>query len=302
MAVDLRQLGARFPLAMLGAVGDDQHGAFVLAECARLGIDTAGVARLPDVATSFTDAMVERVGGRRTFFHHIGANGLFDGAAATLPRRADPARRRAGAASAHGRAHRRRQRLVGPAAPGAVRGPAHQHGAGEPRARAAGRVRAAVPAAPVQHRRQRAGGGRAHRHRRARARPGRPRRLGRAGRDGPRPRRTGRRAGRGALPGGQRRGLPGRPGRPARARCGCRPRRSAAPPARATPSPRACCSACTRAGPSRSACASAPPRPPPACRGQNTSDGIRPAADCLGAADAAGYRPTLGAPLPASGP
>ena len=85
MAVDLRALGAAFPLAVLGAVGDDQHGAFVLDECARLGIDTAGVVRLPDVATSFTDAMVERVGGRRTFFHHIGANGRFDGAAAALP-------------------------------------------------------------------------------------------------------------------------------------------------------------------------------------------------------------------------
>ena len=85
MAVNLRALGASFPLAMLGAVGDDQHGAFVLAECARLGIDTAGVMTLPGVATSFTDAMVERVGGRRTFFHHIGANGRFDGAAAPLP-------------------------------------------------------------------------------------------------------------------------------------------------------------------------------------------------------------------------
>ena len=72
MAVNLRALGASFPLAMLGAVGDDQHGAFVLAECARLAIDTAGVMTLPGVATSFTDAMVERVGGRRTFFHRRG--------------------------------------------------------------------------------------------------------------------------------------------------------------------------------------------------------------------------------------
>ncbi len=29
---------------------------------------------MPGVATSFTDAMVERDGGRRTFFHHYGAN------------------------------------------------------------------------------------------------------------------------------------------------------------------------------------------------------------------------------------
>ncbi len=80
MAVDLRLLGAGFPVAMLGAVGDDEHGATVLAECARLGVDTTGVAVLPAVATSFTDAMVERDGGRRTFFHHVGANGRFDAA------------------------------------------------------------------------------------------------------------------------------------------------------------------------------------------------------------------------------
>ena len=85
MAVDLRLLGAAFPIAMLGAVGDDEHAAFILAECARLGIDTAGVRTLAGAVTSFTDAMIERTGGRRTFFHHSGANALFDAPAAGLP-------------------------------------------------------------------------------------------------------------------------------------------------------------------------------------------------------------------------
>jgi sugar/nucleoside kinase (ribokinase family) len=84
MAVDLSLLGAPFPIGALGAVGDDEHGAFILAECARLGIDTAGVRTLPGAVTSFTDAMIERDGGRRTFFHHPGANALFDAAAADL--------------------------------------------------------------------------------------------------------------------------------------------------------------------------------------------------------------------------
>jgi sugar/nucleoside kinase (ribokinase family) len=84
MAVDLRQLGAAFPVGLHGVVGDDQHGAFLLAECARLTIDTAGVSTAPDVATSFTDAMVERDGGRRTFFHHIGASALWDASTADL--------------------------------------------------------------------------------------------------------------------------------------------------------------------------------------------------------------------------
>ena len=85
MAVDLRQLGASFPVGLLGAVGDDPHAAFLLAECARLGIGTAGVRELAGVVTSFTDIMVERDGGRRTMFHHSGANGLWDAAAAGLP-------------------------------------------------------------------------------------------------------------------------------------------------------------------------------------------------------------------------
>ena len=84
MAVDLRQLGAAFPVGLVGAVGDDAHGAFILAECARLGIDAAGVRQLAGAATSFTDVMVERDGGRRTMFHHSGANALFDASTADL--------------------------------------------------------------------------------------------------------------------------------------------------------------------------------------------------------------------------
>ena len=84
MAVDLRMLGAAFPIGVLGAVGDDEHATFILAECARLGINTAGVRRLRGTATSFTDAMIERDGGRRTFFHHSGANALFDASTADL--------------------------------------------------------------------------------------------------------------------------------------------------------------------------------------------------------------------------
>jgi sugar/nucleoside kinase (ribokinase family) len=84
MAVDLRMLGAAFPVAVLGAVGDDEHGAFILAECQRLGIEVAGVRKLAGAVTSFTDGMIERDGGRRTFFHHSGANALFDASDADL--------------------------------------------------------------------------------------------------------------------------------------------------------------------------------------------------------------------------
>ncbi|HEU4346783.1 MAG TPA: carbohydrate kinase family protein, partial [Actinoplanes sp.] len=84
LAVDLVQLGAGFPIGMLGVVGDDAHGEFVRSELDRLKIDRTGVRTVAGAVTSFTDAMVERDGGRRTFFHHHGANELFDASTADL--------------------------------------------------------------------------------------------------------------------------------------------------------------------------------------------------------------------------
>lgn len=86
MAVDLRMLGAPFPIGVAGTIGDDGHGTFVLSECARLGIDTTSVDVAPGAVTSFTDAMVEREGGRRTFFHHQGANSIFDASSLDVKR------------------------------------------------------------------------------------------------------------------------------------------------------------------------------------------------------------------------
>lgn len=74
LAVDLARLGASFPLDLAGVVGDDDNGRFILDECAALGIGTGGVRVTQDEATSFTDAMVLAATGVRTFFHHTGAN------------------------------------------------------------------------------------------------------------------------------------------------------------------------------------------------------------------------------------
>lgn len=79
MAIDLARLGLGAPVRLAGAVGDDAHGEYVLTECARHGVDVDRVRVLPGTRTSYTDVMTEAVGGRRTFFHHIGANGLLDG-------------------------------------------------------------------------------------------------------------------------------------------------------------------------------------------------------------------------------
>ncbi len=74
MAVDLARLGCGFPIRLVGLVGDDAHGRLVLETCAGLGIDTGGVGIQAGVPTSYTDVMIERASGRRTFFHFQGAN------------------------------------------------------------------------------------------------------------------------------------------------------------------------------------------------------------------------------------
>src|SRR5256885_15707960 len=53
MAVDLRMLGAAFPIGVLGAVGDAGYGAFILAQCARLGIEGARVREPAGAVTPF---------------------------------------------------------------------------------------------------------------------------------------------------------------------------------------------------------------------------------------------------------
>lgn len=76
--IDLARLGARFPLAGIGLVGEDPAGRRILAACREHGIDAAQIGVVPDAATSYTDVMTVEGSGRRTFFHQRGANALLE--------------------------------------------------------------------------------------------------------------------------------------------------------------------------------------------------------------------------------
>lgn len=75
---DLALMGASFPLAALGLVGNDENGKWILQKCEELGIDTHSLQFTDQAPTSFTDVMTVQSGGRRTFFHARGANALLD--------------------------------------------------------------------------------------------------------------------------------------------------------------------------------------------------------------------------------
>jgi sugar/nucleoside kinase (ribokinase family) len=72
--VDLALMGASFPLAAAGLVGDDDNGQWIVDVCKNNGIDTSALLRSKTAPTSFTDVMTVKATGRRTFFHARGAN------------------------------------------------------------------------------------------------------------------------------------------------------------------------------------------------------------------------------------
>ncbi len=75
---NLALMGVGFPLFGAGLLGHDQNGRYIMSDCARHGIDTAQLAQTANAVTSFTDVMTVQGTGRRTFFHHRGANDLFE--------------------------------------------------------------------------------------------------------------------------------------------------------------------------------------------------------------------------------
>jgi sugar/nucleoside kinase (ribokinase family) len=78
LLVDLARLGAGFRLEAVGRVGDDSDGEWILSRCRSHGVDVNRLLKTPEASTSSTDVMTERQSGRRTFFHHRGANALLD--------------------------------------------------------------------------------------------------------------------------------------------------------------------------------------------------------------------------------
>ena len=75
---DLSRLKAPFPLYGLGLVGQDEPGEHILSDCRSHGIDTSQLHMTAKAGTSYTDVMLVRKTGRRTFFHYRGANALLD--------------------------------------------------------------------------------------------------------------------------------------------------------------------------------------------------------------------------------
>jgi len=75
-AIDIAKIDRSIPISVIGKVGDDEAGQYVVGQMTRHGIDCSRVVVSPDQPTSFTDVMSEAT-GERTFFHAKGANAEF---------------------------------------------------------------------------------------------------------------------------------------------------------------------------------------------------------------------------------
>ena len=73
-AIDLEKLGVK--TAVLGKVGRDGLGDFLVHTLERSGLDTRGVVKDPEATTSATMVLVDSE-GERTFLHHQGANACY---------------------------------------------------------------------------------------------------------------------------------------------------------------------------------------------------------------------------------
>lgn len=78
IVMDLVRLGATFPLEVIGLVGNDANGIRIVDHCRETGINVQQLRMTPEAPTSYTIVTSVKATGKRTFFHHRGANSLLD--------------------------------------------------------------------------------------------------------------------------------------------------------------------------------------------------------------------------------
>lgn len=76
--LDMVRLKAPFSLGAIGLVGQDFNGTRIIDQCKVEGIDVQQLHMTPEVRTSYTVVTSVKQTGKRTFFHHRGANSLLD--------------------------------------------------------------------------------------------------------------------------------------------------------------------------------------------------------------------------------
>lgn len=75
-AIDIAKLDRSVPVAVIGRVGMDENGRFIISQLQKYGIDISKIKLTSTTNTAFTDVM-SLLSGNRTFFHKPGSNTEF---------------------------------------------------------------------------------------------------------------------------------------------------------------------------------------------------------------------------------
>ena len=73
-SINLKVLDPDLSVSVIGAVGDDEDGAYIVNKLRRHGIDVSGICTTSKQPTCSTDVIAAKDSGQRTFFHYRGAN------------------------------------------------------------------------------------------------------------------------------------------------------------------------------------------------------------------------------------
>ncbi|HKV41277.1 MAG TPA: carbohydrate kinase family protein, partial [Blastocatellia bacterium] len=85
VTLNLAKFDDTLDLYALGAIGNDPHGDYMVAQCSQFpNINTSQLRRTNSEKTSYTDVFCVKGTGQRTFFHYPGANRVFSPQAVTL--------------------------------------------------------------------------------------------------------------------------------------------------------------------------------------------------------------------------
>lgn len=86
IAFNLRQLDPELPVEIIGCLGQDSDGQFILDQAAHYGIDNSRIQFSPSKSSGYADALTLNSNGKRTFLYHAGANEDLDVASIDLSR------------------------------------------------------------------------------------------------------------------------------------------------------------------------------------------------------------------------
>ncbi len=78
IAFDIKQLDPQLRIEAIGCLGQDANGKFIIDQSSKIGLINNRMQTSSNPQSGFTDAMILKSNGKRTFLFHVGSNNDLD--------------------------------------------------------------------------------------------------------------------------------------------------------------------------------------------------------------------------------